>query len=90
MSKPGPKECHIREDMTILDFKDYIIAAAEGFCANIQHLQKDEKYLEKTYQMSNYEWFYTFGFWLEALEYRDEYPEYFEEWELLKSTTEVK
>lgn len=76
--------------MSILDFKDDIINAAEGFCANIQHLQKDEKYLEKTHRLTNFQWFFMFGFWLEALEFRDEFPEEFEEWELLKSTTEVK
>lgn len=69
MSKPGPLEIFNSGPYDIDEWVKQCKVSLDAFADNMKHL--------KISPLSKFEWFYTFGYWNEALEYIDEFPEYF-------------
>jgi len=82
MGKPGPLEMFNSTPCSVDEFCDETIADIEAFRANMKHHNQEDRTM--------FNWFYLFGFWNEALEFRDEFPEIFDEWKLLDELTKPK
>jgi len=67
MGKPGPIEYFDTPPMNIDKFIERAKLELECFCLNVKNLKglKDK-------QQSLFNWYITFGFWNESLEYLDE------------------
>lgn len=68
MSKPGPRELFESKPMTVDEFVTQTKVALDTFSVNMKHLLAPN--------FTDFEWFYMFGYWNEALEFIDEYPEH--------------
>jgi hypothetical protein len=66
MGKPGPREWFEHGPLTIDEFVKETKAALDEFSENMKNLGT-------TNNLTNFQWFYTFGYWTEALEFLDEY-----------------
>lgn len=75
MGKPGSREIFESDPMTIDEWVTGMHYAVDAFADNMRRLELG--------LLTDFEWFYTFGFWNESLEFRDEYPGYFEEYKEL-------
>lgn len=73
MGKPGKLEWFSNDIVTADEFVERTKLELDAFSANMKNLEAEEKTM--------FEWLYTFGFWNEALEFRDEFPKYFEEFQ---------
>jgi hypothetical protein len=72
MGKPGDHKLFDIANLTVEEFVEEARHELSLFLVNMKQLKEGAK-------RSYFEWFYTFGFWNEALEFRDEFPQYFEE-----------
>lgn len=71
MGKPGPLELFDSHPMTINEFEDEVIQSVRGFCKNLRNLDNF-----KNNKLTFFEWYFTFGYWNEAMEFLDEMPKY--------------
>lgn len=73
MGKPGKLEWFNSDPISVDVYVEHAKHQLDAFAANMKNLGLKD--------LTEFEWFYTFGFWNEALEFRDEFPKYFEEFQ---------
>lgn len=66
MGKPGLREWFEYGPLTIDEFVEETKLSLDAFAENMKNLGTTDN-------LTNFQWFYTFGFWNEALEFLDEY-----------------
>jgi hypothetical protein len=67
MGKPGPRELFESEPMSVSEWVKGTKNSLDAFEKNMLNLNIDNR--------TDFRWFYTYGFWCEALEFIDEYPD---------------
>lgn len=73
MGKPGTLEAFDSNPISIDEYVQHAKEELDAFANNMRYLKAEDRTM--------FNWFYTLGFWNEALEFRDEFPKYFEEFQ---------